>query len=357
MIAPARERLPAGARAADATPPSGRYWSKGAATTRRRGMVREGMSTLLATASTIAAAASTVASSTVASSTQTTEPAIVSLVTTVVPSLVATILPSGVTTAAASQVGAVTLAAPAEITAAFIGALAGAAKGVERRFDFLGIATLAVVTGLGGGIIRDLLLQKYGIYAFENPRMLLSALAAAVFGFFFVGLYRKVRKPLVLLDMVSLGVFAVIGADKALLAGLLLLPAILLGSITSVGGGLLRDILCDEQPKVMQPGSLFASAAVLGSTVYVLLVGWLGIVKPIASVAAILVVVALRGLSLALGWQSREAVDLTPKVVSAGKTVLAPARHRFGKSASTSGDEESPEADAEAQTGDRSEET
>ncbi len=284
---------------------------------------------MAATATSIAATATFVSSAVASSSAAATEPGLASLVTTIVPSLVATVLPSGITTEAASQAGRVAVPVYYELLAAFAGGLAGAAKGVRLRYDFIGIGTLAVVAGLGGGIIRDVLLQDQGIYAFEHSAMLGTTILAALVGFFFAGLVRSMRRPLLLLDTISLALFAVVGADKALLAGLVILPAILLGAITSAGGGVLRDLLCGEEPQLMRPGSLYASAALAGSTVYVLMVGWLGIVKPIASVAAFIVIALLRSLSLLLGWQSPEPVDLTPKVVSVGKSVLGPVR-RYG---------------------------
>ena len=288
------------------------------------------MSMLVASASTIAATATAVASSAATAGAEaTTEPGIVSLVTTVVPSLIATVLPSGVVTEGAAQAGRVVIPQYYELLAAFAGGLAGSAKGVRLRFDSIGVATLAVVAGLGGGIIRDVLLQNQGIYAFQHQAMLAVTILAAIVGFFFASVVRTMSRPLLILDTISLALFAVLGSDKALIAGLALLPAILLGTITSVGGGVLRDMLCSEQPELMRPGSLYASAAVAGSTVYVLMVGWLGIVKPIASVSAFIVIALLRSLSLLLGWQSPEPVDLTPHVVSVGKTVLSPVR-RYG---------------------------
>ena len=92
-----------------------------------------------------------------------------------------------------------------------------------------------------------------------------------------------------------------------------MIPAILLGSITSTGGGVLRDVLTGEVPNVLQPGSLYALAAVVGSTTYVLLTVWLGVVKPVAAFAAVAIVLLLRFLSVWLGWQSPTPVDLTPR--------------------------------------------
>lgn len=292
------------------------------------------MSSVLATAASIAATSSAIASAAIEPSSG----GLSSFVETVVPSVVATLLPSSATTTAAATTGAVTIPAYAELLAAFAGALAGAAQGVDRRFDMVGITTLAIVTGLGGGIIRDVLLQDYGIYAFMHPTMLVSCLIAAMFGFFFIGAYRTMHRPLLLIDAVSLGLFAVIGADKALLASLALIPAILLGTITSVGGGVLRDILSGEQPKVMQRGQYYATAAAAGATTYVLLVGWLNVVKPLGAALAFAVVLGLRLLSLVFGWSSPTPVDLTPGVVGAGRAAL-----HFMPGISTTEDDQDPE--------------
>jgi uncharacterized membrane protein YeiH len=187
---------------------------------------------------------------------------------------------------------------------------------VDRKFDLIGVTTLAVFAGLGGGIIRDVLLQKYGIYALQNPRVLVSALIAALLGFFFFTAARRARPLLFLIDAISLGLFCVVGSDKALLAGLAFLPAILLGTITSVGGGVIRDVLTDQTPQVLRPGGFYATASVAGATLYVLLVGWLDIVKPLAMVLTVLVVMSLRLLSEWLGWQSPVPRDLGPAVVA-----------------------------------------
>ena len=242
-----------------------------------------------------------------------------SFVATVVPEIAASVLPSSVTTTAPIGAAAVQVPPILEVASAFAGGLAGALLGVRRQLDAIGVITLAVAAGLGGGIIRDLLLQRYGIYALENPRLLVAVLTAAVLAFFFFGAVSRIKPLLVVVDALALGLFACIGTDKGLLAGLAVLPAILLGTITSVGGGMIRDVLTDEVPQVLRPGSLYATAAVLGATAYVGLVAWLNVVKPVATIAVILLVLGLRLLSQWLGWQSPMPTDLTPLVAAAPK--------------------------------------
>jgi len=247
---------------------------------------------------------------------------IAAIVESSVPGAVASVLPSNATTTAPVTSSSIAIPAVIEVSATFAGALAGALVGVDRKLDLIGVTTLAVFAGLGGGIIRDVLLQKYGIYALQNPRVLIAALVAALLGFFFFTAARRARPLLFLIDAISLGLFAVLGSDKALLAGLTFLPAILLGTITSVGGGVIRDVLTDRTPQVLRPGGFYATASVAGATLYVLMVGWLNLVKPLAMVMSVLLVLALRLLSEWLGWESPTPKDLTPAVAAVPRHVL-----------------------------------
>ena len=241
-----------------------------------------------------------------------------SLVTTAAREFVASTLPSAATTT--TPVTAVAAQVPPffEVTATFAGALAGALVGVKLRFDLVGVLTLAVISGLGGGIIRDVLLNTE-VYAFENPRLLIAAIAAALVVFFFFSVADRLQWSLFLVDAISLGIFAAIGSDKALLAGLAMIPALLLGTITAIGGGLLRDVLTNDVPQVLRPGGFYATVAVAGCVTYVALVSWLDVVKPLALLVAVVLVVVLRLVTHWLGWQTPTATDLTPIVAGAPK--------------------------------------
>ncbi len=178
---------------------------------------------------------------------------------TVVPSVIASALPSAVTTTVpAAQAAALVLPPWLEVAAIFAGALASALFAVRKKLDLTGVVTLAVVGGLGGGIIRDLLLQNQGIYALDTPRALFAALLGALIGAFFYRAANRLRPAIVVMDAISLSLFCVIGADKAIRADLWWLAAIMLGIITAVGGGVLRDVLTDSTPAVLKPGGLYA---------------------------------------------------------------------------------------------------
>lgn len=255
----------------------------------------------------------TLVASTSAATVQSIEPTgIVSIITTAVPSAIASALPSALTTTTPVYATIVLVPGVYEVVAAFVGGLSGAVHADERRMDMTGILVLAIVNALGGGILRDVLLQNQGIAAFLNPRLLGAALVAAAFGFFFAAAYRRLKRPFLYLDAISLGLFAVVGADKALTAQLSVIPAILLGVITSVGGGMIRDVLCNESPQVMRKGTLSATAAIMGSSLYVMLVTWMNIVKPAALVLTVVVTVTIRILAMKRGWQAPMAVHLEP---------------------------------------------
>lgn len=254
--------------------------------------------------SSAAATASVVATSAAAAS-QSVEPTtLTSIIETVVPGIVASALPSALTTSAPVTSAVVQVPQFYSLLSAFVGGLAGSTRAIQRRMDITGVAVLAIVNALGGGIVRDMLLQKYGIAAFSNWHLLASALLAAAFGFFFSAAYARLERPFLYLDALSLGLFAVVGADKALTASLSFIPAVLLGTVTSVGGGMIRDVLCNETPQVLKPGTLSASAAVLGSTVFVVLVTWLNFVKPVAMIIAVAVTFSLRVIAVKRGWQA-----------------------------------------------------
>jgi len=282
---------------------------------------------LLAVASHPATSVITAAASNAASSAVATAPGgFTSFLTTTVPSIVASILPSGVTTTAPDAFGhGVAVAVPPawELLAVFAGALSGGLTAVRKKFDIMGIITLAIVTGMGGGIIRDVLLQKYGIAAFQDNRYLLTALAAAVVAFFFAEFVGKLGRPMAYIDAISLGLFVVVGADKALRADLNILPAIMMGVITATGGSMLRDLLSDEVPVILQPGALYSVAAMVGSTIFVLATVWLGVVKEWAGLFAITLSVSLRFLAMWRGWQSPVARDYSHHLTGIQRRLLS----------------------------------
>lgn len=155
-----------------------------------------------------------------------------------------------------------------DLLGTFVFGISGALLAVRRGLDIFGVAVLAVAAGLAGGMIRDMLLGATPPTALEDPRYLLTALAAGLCTFFGHGLLARLSKPVMVLDALGLGLFAVSGCSKALLFGLDPLPAILLGVLTAVGGGAVRDLLVVETPRVLRE-EIYAFAAMIGAVIVV----------------------------------------------------------------------------------------
>ena len=106
-----------------------------------------------------------------------------------------------------------------DLAAVFLGGLSGSLHAVRRGFAITGLVALAVAAGLGGGILRDILLQNGPPVALKNPWYLPTVLVAAGIGFVFGSMMKQVRKPIIVMDAVWLGLYAVVGAQKALAQG------------------------------------------------------------------------------------------------------------------------------------------
>lgn len=246
-----------------------------------------------------------------------------------VASAITSALPSAITTTAPVSTTPIGLPVAFEVLAIFTGALSGSMIAVNRRFDLTGVFMLAIVNGLGGGIIRDLLLQNHGIFALENPRALISVVAAGILASFFISAAERLKPAIRVVDAFSLALFCLVGADKALVAGFAAVPAVLLGTVTSIGGGVLRDMLTGEVPAVMRRGSLYSIAAFTGTTVFVALAE-LHVTKPIALMMGGLVAFILRVGSLWFGWESPEPLDITPAMVEMPRLLITTSRRLLG---------------------------
>lgn len=152
-----------------------------------------------------------------------------------------------------------------DVTGVLANGLLGGAVARSRRFDIIGFAMLAIISGLGGGMIRDVLLGAGRPVALTDPAYLTGALVAAAIAYV-VKLEGSIpRRALAMADLLALGCWSATGAVKASMVGLGWLPAIMLGVITAVGGGMLRDVLVGKVPTVFGGNTLYASLAVLGS--------------------------------------------------------------------------------------------
>jgi uncharacterized membrane protein YeiH len=161
----------------------------------------------------------------------------------------------------------------ADLLAVGIGALQGAtfaAQFRDRRLDLLGVAIIGIATGLGGGLLRDVLLSQLPAALHDNW-YLLVATAAALLGMLLERLFARLSVFITVLDALTIGLYGAIGTSKALAAGLPPVPAVFVGVLSAVGGSILRDLLLGVPIAVMSVGSLYAVAAVAGTASLVVL--------------------------------------------------------------------------------------
>ena len=129
-----------------------------------------------------------------------------------------------------------------ELLATVVYAISGSMSAVRARYDIFGTVTLAVTVGLLGGIIRDILLQDFGIYAFQNPTLILACALTGVVVFFFGKITKYFNWLFDFIDALGMALWTIISVSKGLSAGLEIIPAVIMGTITAIGGGIARGV-------------------------------------------------------------------------------------------------------------------
>ena len=153
-----------------------------------------------------------------------------------------------------------------DLLGTFVFALSGALTGVRRQLDLFGVLVLSFAAGNAGGITRDLLIGATPPAAIADWRYLAVSMLAGIVTFYRYALIERLKNPVQLSDAAGLALFAVAGAQKALAHGLNPAMAALLGMLTGVGGGILRDVLVTQIPTVLR-ADLYAVAALAGAAV------------------------------------------------------------------------------------------
>jgi uncharacterized membrane protein YeiH len=172
-------------------------------------------------------------------------------------------------------------------------AVSGALAAGRKHLDLLGVIVLALVTAVGGGTIRDLLLARHPIFWLANPGYLIAIVIAALATVVWTQVRRPPAAALLVADAIGLGVYSLLGAQIAERAGLPAPSCVLLGTVTGTAGGIVRDVLSAEIPLLLRRGNLYASAAIVGTTAYFILEA-LGTPQVPAAVAGTVTVIVLR---------------------------------------------------------------
>lgn len=145
--------------------------------------------------------------------------------------------------------------------------ISGALAAGRKSLDLLGVVVIAIVTAIGGGTLRDLLLARQAFWIGDSA-YLIVIIAAALFTVVYVRFREPPHKALQIADALGLALFTVSGAQIAQSAGHPGLIAVVMGTVTGVFGGVLRDVLCAEIPMILRRGNIYATAAIAGASVY-----------------------------------------------------------------------------------------
>ncbi|MCG2621864.1 TRIC cation channel family protein [Arthrobacter sp. I2-34] len=188
-----------------------------------------------------------------------------------------------------------------DLLGTFFFAISGCLLAARRGFDIVGSLLLGSLTGLGGGVLRDLIIGVTPT-AFVQPVYLIPPLAAALLVYFLVHHVQRFPRTLLVFDAGGLALFCITGAVTALNAGLNPVAAAVLGVTTGVGGGLLRDVVANRDPQLFNPRDIYAVPAMLGATLITAL-WYLGLFNVVSELCVAAVVFTLRVLSLHYGWR------------------------------------------------------
>ncbi|MFG3532799.1 trimeric intracellular cation channel family protein [Streptomyces sp. NPDC047917] len=196
-----------------------------------------------------------------------------------------------------------------DIVGIFVFAISGALLAVRKNFDVFGIAVLAEVTALGGGLFRDIVIGAVPPAAFTDLGYFTTPLLAAVLVFFMHPHVERIQVGVNVFDAAGLGLFCVTGTVKAYDYGLGLTASAALGLATAVGGGVLRDVLANEVPSLLRwDRDLYAVPAIVGAAMIVLCIRF-DTLNAFTSGTAVIVAFVLRLLAMRYHWRAPRAYN------------------------------------------------
>jgi uncharacterized membrane protein YeiH len=188
-----------------------------------------------------------------------------------------------------------------ELAAVFVAALSGGLAAVRKNFDVFGVLVLGWATGLGGGILRDVLIGATPPVGIAHWPLVVAALAAGLVIFFLHPRLERMRRAVIVLDAAALALFVLLGTTKGLEYDVGLLAAVVVGLLTGIGGGIVRDLLVGEVPLVLADRQLYAVPALVGAGATAAL--WHADALNVVTQALVVVgILGFRLLSLRLGW-------------------------------------------------------
>lgn len=194
-----------------------------------------------------------------------------------------------------------------DIAGTFVFAVSGIMVAIQKKFDFFGVIILAFVTAVGGGTLRDLMIGSTPVDWMKSDLHVIAILSAVPICYFLSTQLQKVRKTFLIFDTLGIGLFTVLGIEKSLEIGLSPVVAVMMGIVSAVFGGVLRDVLSNDIPMVFRK-EVYAFACLSGAAVYLGL-NYIGTSTELNMILAISVVIAIRLLSLRYKW----SIPFNPK--------------------------------------------
>ena len=189
-----------------------------------------------------------------------------------------------------------------ELSGIFVFACSGAIAGVRKGLDPFGVLVLSFITACGGGLTRDVLLGAFPPAVISDWRYLPVTIVAGLSTFYGFRYIDRFNHPFLWFDAIGLGFFSMVGSLKALDFNMMPHWAIVFGVITGIGGGIMRDIMLAQVPLVLR-ADFYALPALLGSTIMIVLITFLGVAPGLAAFLGASVCLALRMLALRYHWR------------------------------------------------------
>ena len=187
-----------------------------------------------------------------------------------------------------------------DIAGTFVFAVSGVLTASEKKFDLFGAAIIALVTAVGGGTIRDLLIGSQPVGWMRDLNYLAAIGLAIPASFFFKKYILRLRRTMFLFDTIGIGLFTILGLQKTLAVGLSPVVAVMMGTTSAVFGGVVRDILCNEVPLIFRK-EIYATACMAGAVLYLIL-KYFGLEYHVNICLTVLFIIVIRILAVKKSW-------------------------------------------------------
>jgi len=182
----------------------------------------------------------------------------------------------------------------------FVFAISGVLTSIKKKFDLVGSLVIGFVTAIGGGTIRDVLIGRFPVGWLNDRNYIIVIVLAFIFSYLFKDKILKLSKSMLLFDTIGIGLFTVLGIQTTLLFGLSVEVSLIMGVVSAVFGGVIRDVLTNEVPLIFRK-EIYASACFIGGLVYLTL-DYFSDMDTLNILISILTVLCIRFMSLKRGW-------------------------------------------------------